>query len=119
MKRLRTLLVLSMATGMAICQADEAWVGFTEDGRKIQAKAESVPEIESGFSAAYELEGKGARIKSDSPMGPAQETIAQTPFGEAVVSSVTYGKKDSPFQNEPSKPSKPPKPPRSCFDWLS
>ena len=87
-----------MATGMAICQADEAWVGFTEDGRKIQAKAESVPEIESGFSAAYELEGKGARIKSDSPMGPAQETIAQTPFGEAVVSSVTYGKKDSPFQ---------------------
>ena len=98
MKTFTTILLLSAVSGLAICHADEAWVGFTADGKKIQAKAESVPEIESGFSAVYELEGKGARIQSDSPMGPAQETIAQTPFGEAIVSSVTYGKKDSPFQ---------------------
>lgn len=98
MKTLATFLALSEADGLAICHANEDLVDFAANGKKIQVSMKSIPALESGFSVVYSVEDKDTRLNSRSPLGAAQESTSQTPFGEAQVSTVTYGEKDSPYQ---------------------
>ena len=71
---------------------------FAANGKKIQVSMKSIPALESGFSVVYSVEDKDTRLNSRSPLGAAQDSTGQTPFGEAQVSTVTYGEKDSPYQ---------------------
>lgn len=98
MKTLTTFLALSVATGLAICHANDDWVDFAANGKKIHVHVDSIPSIESGFSVVYSVEGKDTRLNSQSPAVEEQKTTSQTPFGEAKVSTITYGEKGSPYQ---------------------
>ena len=99
MKYLNTFFAISAVLGMGICHADEDWVRFSKDGKKIVVEAEDVPKIQSSFSVVFAGEdGKDTRMSASSLLGPVEQSIAQTPFGQAEASAATFGEKGSPYQ---------------------
>jgi len=89
-----------IALGAAVCHGGENWVRFAEDGRWITVGAEGISKFVAVSSAVFSTEDKTHRIGTqDFPMIRAvRRSVGTTPFGDAVVSEVTYGKEDSPFQ---------------------
>lgn len=77
----------------AVCQGAEDWVRFSEDSQRIVVDAEGISEFKGVSSVVYKLDGKNARvgIKGYTVIEPVRETVGTTPFGDAVVSTATYG----------------------------
>ena len=90
---------LLMMGAVALClqsiasAADAAWVRFSEDGQRIVVDAEGITKFESASSAVCKLDDKWHRIgtKTHKVVKPVTETVGTTPFGDAVISTATYG----------------------------
>jgi len=88
-----------VVAGAMLCQGAENWARFSADGRQIVVEAKDVAAFVGVSAANFELEGKAQRISTtDVMIEPVRETLGSTPFGEAVVSTATFGGKDSPWQ---------------------
>jgi len=99
MKYLNTFVAISAALGMGICHADDDWVRFSKDGKKIVVEADGVPKIQSSFSVVFAGEdGKDLRLDASTLLAPAEQSVAQTPFGEAEALVATFGEKGSPYE---------------------
>ena len=78
----------------------EAWVRFSEGGRSITVDAEGISQFAAVSSAVFSDGSKTHRVGIQQlPMiETVRQSVCTTPFGDAVVSEATFGKKDSPFQ---------------------
>ncbi|MCX8512767.1 MAG: alpha-galactosidase, partial [Chthoniobacteraceae bacterium] len=80
-------------------RAGEDWVRFSQDGSQILVEAPGVSKMQGATHAVFSMDGKyNYVISKDSLVDPIKQSTASTPFGEAVVSTATYGVKGSPFQ---------------------
>ena len=80
-------------------RASEDWVRFSQDGSQILVEAPGVSKMQGATHAVFSMDGKyNYVISKDSMVGPIKQSTASTPFGEAAVSTATYGIKNSPFQ---------------------
>ena len=90
---------LFLAGALALCSqsiavaADAAWVRLSEDGQRIVVDAEGIAEFQAVSSAVYSKDGKNQRVgtKGTALLSPVSETVGTTPFGDAVISTVTLG----------------------------
>ena len=72
--------------------AQEAWVRFSGDGQQIIVDAEGFSAFKGVSSAVCKLDGQWQRIGTkDKMVNPIRITAGTTPFGDAVVSTATYG----------------------------
>ena len=82
------------------CVAADNWVRFSPDGSQIVAEAEMAPSFR-GVSSAYFQEGEKAQrvgTEGGAMIETVRETTVPTPFGDAVVSSATFGAEHSPYR---------------------
>jgi alpha-galactosidase len=85
------------ATGMAVTEAD-MFARMDVNGGQIVVNAEGISEFQGVSSAVYKQDGKLRRVgtKGYPLVEPVRETVGTTPFGDAVISTVTFG--DDQFQ---------------------
>jgi hypothetical protein len=79
--------------GASVSMGADDWARFSDDAQKIIVKTEGIEAFEGVSSAVYELDGKDHRVGSRgyALIEPVRETVGTTPFGEAVISTATYG----------------------------
>jgi hypothetical protein len=72
------------------------WVRFSDDAQRIVVEADGIKALSGVSSVIYTVEGKNHRVGTTghAVVEPVRKAVGTTPFGEAVVSSVTYGNKD-------------------------
>ena len=98
-KWIRGLMGIGFAFGAAAhgVQAAE-WVRFSDDAQHIVVDADGIREFSGVSSAVYTLDGKSHRVgtKGYAVVEPVRTTVGTTPFGDAEISTATYG--DDSFQ---------------------
>lgn len=84
----------------SVCLGDNDWVRFSPDGGQVVVDAAGVSAFKGVSSAVYELDGKNQRVGTAgfARIGPVRETNVTTPFGDAAVSTATFGAPNVPFQ---------------------
>lgn len=77
-----------------------SWAGFSEDGHSIAIVAGSINEFVGVSSVDYTYEERTTRLGINEYVlqGSVMESMCQTPFGEALMTRRTFGRKGSPFQ---------------------
>lgn len=85
--------LVSISTFLIAQENDNAWVRFSEDGQRIVVDAEGISEFKGVSSVVYNLKNKNHRVgtKGYTVIELVRETLGMTPFGEAVISTATYG----------------------------
>jgi alpha-galactosidase len=77
------------------------WVRFSADGSRLVAEVAGTATFQGVSSADYEVEGKvhrmGMGIDGCVKIEPVRETVGTTPFGEAILSTATFGAPGSPY----------------------
>ena len=76
------------------------WVNFSADAVTVEVDSPGISEFKGASSAVYEVDGKRQRIgtKGFQLLGEVVRTTGTTPFGDAEVSTATYGAEGSPIQ---------------------
>jgi hypothetical protein len=102
LKLVRSGLAALTAIVALACQGAENWVRFSADGSRIVAEVAGTANFQGVSSADYEVEGQARRvgmgINGCVMLEPVRESVGTTPFGEAVLSTATFGAPGSPYQ---------------------
>ena len=102
MKQNKTKLILvsTVVLTITLCNAADNWVRFSDDSSQVVAKAAGIDSLAGSSSAVYEMDGMNHRVgtKGFKVLSAPYETSCTTPFGDAVLTTATYGQNDSPFQ---------------------
>jgi hypothetical protein len=86
------MMTTALVGAAVVAGAEEAWVRFSEDGQRIVVDAEGFSKFEGISDARWKIDGKWQQVGSKNTMlKPIRETVGTTPFGDAVVSTATYG----------------------------
>jgi hypothetical protein len=104
---MKTRLIKQLALAVACCLSmeclaaqDGSWARFTEDGSAIVADVPGISAFRGVSSAVYESGGKRQRIGTQGfrLIGEIARSTGTTPFGEAEITTATYGSNDSPMR---------------------
>jgi alpha-galactosidase len=95
-KSIQTVVVGAIALSAALCQAVEEWVRFSEDGTRVIIEAEGVSEFKGISSSVFKVDGKNQRLGTvgQKMVEPVRHSVGSTPFGDADISTVTFGNAD-------------------------
>jgi hypothetical protein len=79
--------------GTAWTETTNKWVDFSDDAREVVVRAPGVSVFKGSSLAVYSVDGKNCTvgINGDQKIGSVCETTDTTPFGDAVVRTVTFG----------------------------
>lgn len=101
-KRL-ALIFMTHAFGLSVMAAaaeSKPWVRFSDEGSQLMVEAEGLSKCLAVSSVSFDVGGKTQKIGSQGGqiIGGIRQSECATPFGEAVVSELTFGNGNSPFQ---------------------
>jgi len=93
---IQTLAVGAITLSAALCQAAEEWVRFSEDGTRVIIEADGIAEFRGTSSSVFKVDGKNQRIGTvgQKMIEPVTHSVGSTPFGDADISTVTFGNED-------------------------
>ena len=93
---IKTVVVSAITLSAALCQAAEEWVRFSEDGTRVLIEAEGIAEFQGTSSSVFKVDGKNQRIGTvgHKLIEPVTHSVGSTPFGDADISTVTFGNED-------------------------
>jgi alpha-galactosidase len=92
--KLLTMSALAIGLQSIAVAADQAWVRLSDDGSRVLVDAEGITELSGVSSAVYQFDGAKERVgtRGSKLIGSVNETSGTTPFGDAVISTATFGK---------------------------
>jgi hypothetical protein len=86
------MVATALVGAAVVAGAEETWVRFSKDGKRIVVDADGFSKFEGISTAICNLEGQWQYIGTKHELvEPVRETVGTTPFGDAVVSTATYG----------------------------
>ena len=93
---IKTVVVSAITLSAALCQAAEEWVRFSEDGTRVLIEAEGIAEFQGTSSSVFKVDGKNQRTGTvgHKLIEPVTHSVGSTPFGDADISTVTFGNED-------------------------
>lgn len=101
----KRLALISMAhvlgfTAAAVAAESKPWARFSDDGSHVVIEAEGISKCLAASSVAFEIGDKPQKIasKGGQIIGSVRHSECSTPFGDAVVSELTFGSGHAPFQ---------------------
>jgi alpha-galactosidase len=92
--KLLTMSALAIGLQSIAVAADQAWARLSDDGSRVLVDAEGITELSGVSSAVYQFDGAKERVgtRGSKLIGSVNETSGTTPFGDAVISTATFGK---------------------------
>jgi alpha-galactosidase len=92
--------VALFALTISPCVAADDWVRFSPDSHQVVVEAENAPSFQGIFSADFREGDKEQSVssKDGGKIEAVADSTVATPFGDAVISSRTFGGEQSPFR---------------------